>query len=149
LELYYNNPIISYSDKSKKFEILNRYYYWLKNYAAVRRYIRFCQICRRAKISKHAFYGGLKSLPIFADRWKDILIDFVTGFPISDKYDAILIIVDHFTKMKYLIPYRITADADNVAKIYISEIWKYYGFPEIIMLNCGILFISLFWKYLY
>jgi hypothetical protein len=148
LELYYY-PIIGYLDRSKILEILSRYYYWPKDYAVVHRYMRFCQICRHAKISKHASYGKLKFLSIFANRWKDILMNFVINFLISDGYDAILIIINYFTKIKYLIPYKIIVDTDNIAKMYVSKIWKYHDFSEIIILDRGTLFTSLFWKRLY
>ena len=69
-------------------------------------------------------------------------MDFVTGLPDSDNYDAILVVVDQLTKMKHLIPCRITTDADNVAKMYVSEVWKHHGLPETIVSDYGTLFMS-------
>ena len=73
-------------------------------------------------------------------------MDFVTRLPESNGYDAILVIVDQLTKMKHLVPCKITADADNIAKIYISEVWKHHGLPETIVSNHRSLFTSNFWK---
>jgi hypothetical protein len=50
-------------------------------------------------------------MELLSELWTNILIDFITGLPLSKDpaiglaYDAILIIVDYFTKYTLIIPF--------------------------------------------
>lgn len=44
-------------------------------------------------------------------------MNFVTGLPTSEGFDASLVIVDRLTKMRHLIPCNKTANAPEVARI--------------------------------
>jgi transposase InsO family protein len=48
--------------------------------------------------------------------------------------------------MKHLIPYHITDDADKLAMLFITYVWKLHGLPESIISDRGSLFKSEFWK---
>jgi hypothetical protein len=48
-------------------------------------------------------YGLLQPLPIPVGPWKSISLDFITDLPPSKVYDAILIVVDYFTKMTHFL----------------------------------------------
>lgn len=67
-------------------------------------------------------------------------MDFVTGLPPSEGFDAILVVVDRLTKMRYLIPCNETASAPNVARMYIDHVWKLHG------LSKGQQFTASFWS---
>ena len=60
-------------------------------------------IYQRVKMKRYIFYGELNTFPIFSKPWKKITMDFITDWPPSKRggraYDAILIIVDKYTKM--------------------------------------------------
>jgi hypothetical protein len=43
--------------------------------------------------------------------------------PLSNGFDAVLVIVDRLTKMRYYIPYYITDNAEDVSCIFIREIY--------------------------
>ena len=47
-------------------------------------------------------------------------MDFVTGLPMSEKYDAILVTVDRLTKLRHLITCTTKTSAENVAQLYLS-----------------------------
>jgi len=49
--------------------------------------------------------------------------------------DIILVVVDRLTKMAYFIPYRSTDTSKDTARRFIDYIFKYYGFPELIVSN--------------
>ncbi len=70
----------------------------------VSRYIQNCHSCRYAKAPKNQYNGLLKSLPIPSHPWTDVTLDFVIGLPISNGYNAILMVVDHLTKERHYIP---------------------------------------------
>ena len=64
IQFYYNNTIVGHLGRAKIFTLLRRNYYWPKNYSDIRKYVKFCQIYRRVKSVKHAFYNILKSLSV-------------------------------------------------------------------------------------
>jgi len=69
----------------------------------VREYVLSCQTCQNIAIPKHKPYGKLQSLPIPERLWKEVSLDFITQLPSSyirtKEYDAILVVVDCYTKM--------------------------------------------------
>ena len=56
-------------------------------------------------------------------------MDFVGELPESDGFNAILVVTDRFTKMQRYLPARTTWTAEDVANIYITDIWRHYGLP--------------------
>ena len=61
--------------------------------------MKSCDVCLASKVVRHKSYGDLQSLPVPTHQWKDLLMDFVTGLPVSidwkgDSYNSILVIVD-------------------------------------------------------
>ena len=78
--------------------------------------------------------------------WQDISIDMIGPLPKSNEMDAILVIVDRFTKMIRLKATMTNLSSEGVAKIYKDEIWKIHGIPKTILSNRGPQFASKFMK---
>jgi Integrase zinc binding domain len=146
MQLCHDSAITDYSGRAKTFALLRRNYYWPKDYSDVRKYVKFCQMCRRVKGVKHAFYGTLKSLSVPNGRWKDISMDFIMALPFSNGHDVILVVVNRLIKMKHLIFCHITDNADKLAMLFITYVWKFYGLSESIISDRGSLFKLEFWK---
>jgi Integrase zinc binding domain/Integrase core domain len=146
MQLCHDSAIANYPGRAKTFALLRRNYYWPKDYSDVRKYVKFCQIYRRVKGVKHAFYGTLKSFSVPNERWKDISMDFIVALPFSNGHDAIFVVVDRLTKMKHLILCHITDNADKLAMLFITYVWKFHGLPKSIISDRGSLFKSEFWK---
>jgi len=64
--------------------------------------------------------------------------------PSSNGMDAILVIVDRFTKMIRLKATMTNISSEEIAKIYRDEIWKLHGVPRTILSNRGLQFASKF-----
>ena len=108
----------------------------------VKDYVRRYNVCLASKAVRHKPYENLQSLPVPTHRWKDLLINFVTGLPIltdwkGDSYDSILIIVDWLTKMVYYKPIKVTIDASGLAKIIINVVVRHHGLLDLIVTNGG------------
>jgi len=69
--------------------------------------------------------------------WQDISIDMISPLPRSNERDAILVIVDRFTKMIRLKATMTNLSLEGVAKIYRDEIWKIHGIPKTILSDRG------------
>ena len=88
--------------------------------------------------------GELHLLKIPEGPWQDISIDIIGLLPRSNEIDAILVIVDRFTKIIRLKATTTSVSSEGVAKIYRDEIWKIHGIPKMILSNRGPQFASKF-----
>jgi hypothetical protein len=56
-------------------------------------------------------------------------MDFITGLPWSDGYNAIWVVVDRLTKEQHLILCRTDIDAKELANLFIAHIFRLHGLP--------------------
>jgi phage gp36-like protein len=73
-------------------------------------------------------------------RWRDILIDFIVDLPSSNGFTNIIVVVDRFTKMRYIIPIK-SINAILVAECFVKHVFKLHGLPNSIISNCGSQFV--------
>ena len=135
-------------------ELVVQKYYWPTFFHNVETYVKGYDVCLASKAVRHKRYRDLQSLPVFTNRWKDLLIDFVTGLPIStnwkgESYDSILVIVDQLTKMVHYEPVKVTIDAFGVTEVIIDVVVRHHGLPNSIVSDQGSVFTSKFWLSLY
>jgi hypothetical protein len=64
--------------------------------------------------------------------------------PLSNSYDAVLVIVDRLTKMRYYVPYYMTDNAEDVSRIFIREIYRLYSAPVSVVSDRDIRFANEF-----
>jgi len=88
--------------------------------------------------------GKLHPLEIPEGPWQDISINMIGPLPRSNEMDAILVIVDRFTKMIRLKVMTTNLSSEGVTKIYRDEIWKIHGIPKTILSDRGPQFASKF-----
>ena len=73
----------------------------------INRFINNYYTCRRGKAPREKKYRLLEPLPIPEQRWKDITMDFVTGFPELKKgNNAILTVTCRLLKDRHFIAYK-------------------------------------------
>jgi len=72
-------------------------------------------------------------------------MDFIEGLPLSDGSDTILVVVCHLTKMALFIPTFRNIDAEDLACIFLLQVFAKHGTPTEIVSNRGKHFISRFW----
>ena len=77
-------------------------------------------------------------------------MDFITVLPKNwRKHDSIMVVVDKLTKAVNFIPVKSTHKMDDIAKIFMKEIFKLHGFPKAIVSGGDVKFTSNFWKGLF
>jgi transposase InsO family protein len=128
------------------FGLLNGRYYWKTMRKWVDRYVQSCAECQRSRKNRHPSFGVLRPLPVQEKPWEDISIDFVTGLPECEGYDAIWVVVDRWSKMRHFIPCRTTVDARGVAEMFLREVVRLHGLPKMIISDRGPQFAAMFWK---
>jgi transposase InsO family protein len=114
--------------------LLERKFYWPGLPLDVKRYVKTCGVCQRNKAPRHRPYGELQSLPVPAGPWQELTMDFIVGLPPSKRYggvyDAILVVVDRYTKMSRYIPTTKDVTAVRMADLLFDEAFCRYGVPK-------------------
>lgn len=148
LTLHHNDPSAGHPGREKTFELISRDYYWPSMRKYVAQYVRNCHTCQRSKPANHAKFGVLRPLPIALQPWQEVSMDFVTQLPESEGFDAILVVVDRLTKLRHLIPCTTTTTSEDVARLYLRNVWKLHGLPKYITTDRGTQFTAKFWRQL-
>jgi hypothetical protein len=148
LRMYHESPVAGHMGRARTYEALSREYYWPNMLDYVEQWVRNCHTCRRITSSREAKQGVLKPLPIPTRAWQDLSMDFITHLPLSNGYDAIMVVVDRLTKMRHFIPCNGTCDAEEAARLYTLHVWKLHGLPRSIVSDRGPQFVSEFWRHL-
>jgi hypothetical protein len=73
-------------------------------------------------------------------------MDFITCLPVSSGHNAILVVVDRFSKMSHFIPCSDTITAKELSSLFLQNIFRLHGLPKYIVSDRGPGFTSKFWK---
>ena len=115
----------------------------------IKRYVENCHVCLRAKSSRQRPNGLLQPNEIPDERWLHIAADFITGLPESMGYNAILTVICLLSKQRHYIPCRADDEgtsAEEMAWMFIREVFKHHGLPKTIISDRGPQFISTLWQ---
>ena len=144
---FHEVPAARHPGRSKTLELLARQYYWPRMHKDVDRFLCNCHTCHRSRTSRHAPFGILRPL-LIPDRgaWHHISMDFITGLPWSNGFNAILVIVCQLTKIQHFIPCGDTCTAGQLAELYARHVFQLHGLPKTIVSDQGSQFIAKFWR---
>ncbi|XP_074304655.1 uncharacterized protein LOC141639422 [Silene latifolia] len=133
---------------AKTMEVLKEHFSWPKMLKDVTGIVSKCVTCHMAKSS---FKPGLYSpLPVPKRPWDDVSMDFIVALPRTARgNDAIMVMVDLFSKMAHFIACHKTDDASKVADLYYREIVRLHGIPKTIVSDRDSKFLSYFWNTLW
>lgn len=145
IEMIHDHPTVGHAGIAKTFTHLDRLFYWPRMDKTVKRYVSNCMDCRRAKSSRKKYQGLLNPLPIPDQPWKHISLDFVTGLPMSNGFNAVCVVVCRLTKERHFIPClagneQTTAQA--TAKMLFKRVYVLHGIPDSMVSDRGPQFIA-------
>ncbi|GBG91964.1 hypothetical protein CBR_g54060 [Chara braunii] len=127
---------------------VSRLYVWPKCKDFVKDYVAECPTCQEVNSANHLPYGLIQPLPIPEGRWQSISMDFIGPLRPSTPrgHDAILVVVECFTKRAYFVPCRYAISAREVADIVFDLVVRDHDLPMSIIYDCDPRFTSLFWR---
>ena len=124
---------------------LKKLFYWPDMRSAVLKHVQAFSICAQVKPDRSAYLGLLQPLPVPRASWKVISLDFVEGLPFSEAANAILVVVDKFSKFAHFIPLKHPFSAASVARLFMDHIFKLHGMPMAIISDRDRVFTSQLW----
>ena len=125
---------------------LHRFFYWPAMHESVKAYVRSCPSCQRNKPLLARPAGLLQPLPVPSHPWESVSMDFIVDLPkTAQGFDAIFTVVDRFSKLTHFIPMVTDATAEDVASLFIQEVYKHHGLPSSIVSDRDPKFTSKFW----
>ena len=150
LRIHHDDPWGGHFGVEKTDALLRRKYHWPGRYEDVKEYVKSCQTCELARSPRHKPYGELQPLQAPTEPFQSITMDMITGLPPVTRsgkvFDAILVVVDRFTKFARYIPCSKKLAAPDLFDLLDREWFKRFGYPEEIITDRGSVFSSDYWK---
>ena len=149
LKEIHDQPSSGHPGIRRTVDLLRRHYYWPGHIATVKRYLANCHDCQRSKAPRDKTNGLLVPLPIPQARWQDISMDFITGLPLSEGFNAICTLICRLSKERHYVPC-FWGDGGTSTKelqwILIWNLYRLHGLPSSIVSDRGPQFVSTLWK---
>src|SRR4051812_25275580 len=130
---------------TKMYRDLRQRFWWTGMKREIAQFVAECDVCRRIKAEHQRPAGTLQPLPIPEWKWDKVSMDFITGFPKTQKgNNAIFVVIDRLSKVAHFLPVRESITASQLADLYISRVVSLHGVPLEINSDRGSLFTSRF-----
>jgi hypothetical protein len=150
LDEVHKNPYFGHPGYQKMIATLRKLFYWPNMKGEIAEYLARCQDCQQVKAEHQHPAGLLHPLPVPEWKWETISLDFITGFPKTQKQnDFIMVVIDKINKSAHFIPIKSTIKAINIAEIFMKEIFRLHGIPKMVISDRDVKFTSAFWKELF
>ena len=101
------------------------------------------------KSNNRAKAGVLRPLEIPSRKWAYVTTNLVTNLPESNGFTAIVVFIDKLTKMVHLIGYKKEVTTMEYAQIFVDNVFRLHGLPEVIISDRDPRFTSKFWRALF
>lgn len=82
IQHFHDNSFAGHEDFFRTYKRLGQSCTWVGMKAAVKEYVRRCEVCQRAKTDSLQPAGLLQPLPIPELIWEDVSMDFIEGLPL-------------------------------------------------------------------
>ncbi|GJP47591.1 hypothetical protein CLOM_g6773 [Closterium sp. NIES-68] len=149
LEEYHGVLYAGHFDSNKTLTGIAEHYYWPHMADHVQKFVTSCIICQRMKSSKQKKAGLLQPLPVPEQPWQVVSLDFITRLPTTTSgHDAMLVVIDKFSKMGHFIPTHTTARTEETAQLFVRYTISQHGIPTTLISDRDPKFTSKFWKQL-
>ena len=130
LQEAHESPISIHPGSTKMYQDLRSKFWWTRMKREVAKYVAECDVCRRVKAEHQRPAGTLRPIAIPEWKWDEIGMDFITGFPKSQKgNNAIWVVIDRLSKVAHFLPVRDDIRASQLADLYMARIVPLHGVP--------------------
>jgi hypothetical protein len=145
----HSSPVGGHFGFHKTLSRIRQSFFWSNMRQHVKEFLQQCDICQRYKTDCMQPAGLLQPLPIPAQIWTDVSMDFIEGLPSSTGYTVIMVVVDRLTKYAHFVALKHPFSAVSVAKEFVANVVRLHGIPNSIVSDRDKVFISAFWRTLF
>jgi Integrase zinc binding domain len=99
----------------------------------VEQYVKGCARCQESKVITHMKRAPLYHFDTYVEQepFQYVSMNLITNLPPSNKYDAILMIVDQgCSKAAKFLPCKKTIDGQGIAQLYFWHLFPLFGIPK-------------------
>lgn len=146
LQALHNSGVGGHSGIYATYSRIKQLFAWPKMKLSVQDYVKSCPVCQQDKIEHIKTPGLLQALPMPSQPWTVVSLDFIEGLPPSNRFNAILVVIDKFTKYLHFLPLSHPFTALQVAQLYLANIYKLHGQPNTIISDRDRIFTSNVWQ---
>ncbi|KAG7674304.1 hypothetical protein KSW81_006109 [Nannochloris sp. 'desiccata'] len=143
-------PLVGHQGTNRTLRRLIEQFGWPGIAKDVEEYVGGCQSCLQSKPRTGFPAGLLQPLERPGEPWESISMDFIVKLPkTKEGYDAVMVVVDRFSKYVEFVPTFTTASAEDIATLFYKNILCRHGCPSSIVSDRDSKFISSFWQSLW
>ena len=124
IRLHHNDPIAGHIGQKQTINLISRYATWDTLEEDVKKYVDSCSICQEDKPNQGRQFGALNPHQVPPFPWHMISVDMIGLLPKSQGYDAILTIVDKFSKHPIFILTTTTLTLEGWAQLLVDHVTK-------------------------
>ena len=106
------------------------------------RYIEECDLYQIIKNRTEEIAGKLKLSKVLEKLWTYIIVDFIMKLPIVAGKDTILVVCNRLSKITYFVATIEGTSAEDLARLFRSNVWRLHRLLESIVLNKGPQFVA-------
>lgn len=126
--------------RDKTILVIEEWFFWPHLKREVGCFVEYCGVhvlgCVKGKAQNIGLYTPL---PVLANIWEDLSMDFVVGFPKTQRHvDFMFVVVDRFSKMDNFIPCKRTSDGSSVVNMFFREIVKLHATNHYLWPGCQV-----------
>ncbi|WVZ81498.1 hypothetical protein U9M48_028869 [Paspalum notatum var. saurae] len=121
LQALHDNGLGGHSGITATYHRIKQLFAWPHLKRTVTEFVQACTVCQQAKTEHVKLPSLLQPLPVPTQAWEVVSMDFIEGLPSSDRYNAILMVIDKFTKYGHFVPLVHPFTALKVAEVYMSQ----------------------------
>jgi len=133
----------------RTYALLKKGYFWPSMRDDVIQYTKTCLICQQDKVERAKIVGLLEPLPVPLRPWESVSMDFITHLSKVGEHEAILVIIDRFSKYATFIATPKLCSAEMTAQLFFKHVVKLWGIPASIVSDRDGRFIGTFWTELF
>ncbi|QRW26386.1 Retrotransposable element Tf2 protein [Rhizoctonia solani] len=148
LREFHNSPLAGHPGQQCTLELLSHNYWWPGMKSTAKEWVECCPICQ-TNCCPHAPVIALKPLEVPPFPFHTISYNFITGFPKSQGHDAILVVIDSFSKFGHFIPTSKKVTAKGLADLFVTHVWKLHRLLVKTIPDQGFTFTGKFLRALY
>lgn len=133
LEEFHDSHYAGHPGFTKTLASVSRLFWWPHLSRTVKAYVTSCSVCQRIKPSSQRSPGLLQPHAVPSRPWSHVSLDWITHLPLSRGYNAVLTVVDMFTKYAHFLPCTMNMTSEQLSALFYDQIVAVHGLPSVIV----------------